>query len=551
MTKTPRTINQTVFLLAGLLALCGCGPTPEEAALDTDRRAYRAIDRAMSRAGMEQNDYYRVDDPNDRQVARVEPPETGVLTLSQAAAMAVSNNREYLLERDNLYTLATGVTEIQHLYEPIPIGFGQTGYVRQDNYQDNPEDVEGVGSGVGFGLSRLLATGAQVGTQMTIGWVDLLSGDGDSGFSSVFSAVATQPLLRGSSHKAVFETLTQAEQDLLYQIRYFNRYRKTFIVSVVQTYYETLHLYDRMNNARRYYLTLLEVCRQTQKQAAVGRVPLFEVEEATQDQLDALNIYHDIRNDYGETLDLLKTMLAIRPDTEFILDTRELDALRETGFSEMDFSEEAAIRAALNQRLDLANAADRVLDAQRHTEIAAEMLGVDLSLFGQTNITSGGNMVEDLESPEDLYGVGLRLDLPLDRLAEKNQYRLTLVELMQNQRTYQGVTDTAIMEVRAAFRNLRTAHEKYRVALESQDLAQKRTENTLRLQKVGRANMRDVLDAQEDYYKSQDAVTEALVQYAVASLNLYLATDTLKVQPDGQLNKADCNFLAKTSANTN
>jgi outer membrane protein TolC len=547
MTKTPRTISRIVFLLAGLLGACGCAPTPEEAALDTDRRVYGSIDRAMNRSGLEQNDYYRLNDPNDREVPRAALPDSGVLTLTEAVALAVSNNREYLLERDNLYALATGVTEIRHLYEPIPIGFGQSNYSNQDNYKDNPEDVEGVGSALGFGVSQLLATGARMGTEMTIGWVDLLSGEGDSGFSSVFSAIATQPLLRGSSRKAVFETLTQNEQDLLYQIRSFNRYRKTFIVLVVQTYYETLQLYDQMNNARRYYLTLSEVCRQTKKQAAVGRVPLFEVEEAAQDQLDAINRYHEIRNDYNESLDVLKTMLAIRPDTEFLLDTKELDALKETGFSDLDFPEDAAIQAALNQRLDVANAADRILDARRHMEVAAEMLGADLTLVGQTSITSGGTRADDLESPEDLYNLGLRADLPLDRLAEKNQYRLTIAELMQNQRTYQGVADTAILEVRASFRNLGTAHEQYRVALDAQDLAKKRTENTLRLQKVGRAKMRDVLDAQEDYYKSQDAATDALVQYTVASLNLYLATDTLKVQPDGQLLKSADTFTAVTS----
>lgn len=487
---------------------------------------------------MEVNDYYRLPDPNtlqtDAEPDRLDIPDLSIMTLSQAAAMAIANNREYLLERDNLYVMATGVTDIQHLYEPMPFGGVQEDYLRQ-----NGQETAGTTGDIGF--SQLLATGTQIGSQLSINCFDLLAGgDGTvkSGFSTILSAVVTQPLLRGSSRQAVLETLTQAEQDLLYQIRYFNRYRKTFMVTVLETYYETLRLYDEMQNTRRYYLTLSEIYRQTQRQAAVGRVPLYEVEQTDQDRLDTLNIYQDLRNDYGELLDVLKTMLAIRPDVEFLLDSNELKALKDAGFAELNFAEDAAIQAALNQRLDLANAADRVLDARRHMEIAAEMLGAGLSLVGAASTASFGGSVDDLKRTEDLYSLSLRLNLPLDRLAEKNQYRLTLVELMQNQRTQLSVTDTVILEVRAAFRNLRTAHEQYRLALHAQQLAQNRTDNTIRLQKVGRANMRDVLDAQEDYYDAQNAATDALVKYAVASLHLYLATGTLKVQPDGHLLKA-------------
>jgi len=529
-----------VFLLTGILLVWGCGPSPEEAASAADKRIYGAIEKATKKAGLEQNDYYRLDDPNQREAVRAVLPQNSVLTLTQAAAMAVTYNRDYLLERDNLFQLASGVTDIQHLYEIIPGGSIQEDYLRQDG-----QETVGTAGGLGLGLRQLLAAGTQVGANLSLTCFDLLSGgDGSikSGFASVFSATVTQPLLRGASRKAVLETLTQAERDLLYQIRYFNRYRKTFLVTVLQTYYETLQFYDQMNNARRYYLTLAEIHRQTQKQAAVGRVPLFEVEQTYQDQLDALNTYIDLRNDYGQMLDTLKTMLAIRPDTELVLDIQELEALKAFDFAELNFSEEAAIQAALNQRLDLANAADRVLDAQRHVEIAAEMLGADLALIGTTSVGSFGASPDDLRRTEDMYNLSLRMDLPLDRKAEQNRYRLTLAELMQNQRTHQGITDQVIQEVRSAFRNLRTAHEQYRLALNAQELAQKRMHNTLRLQKVGRANMRDVLDAHEDYYEAQENATDALVEYAVAALNLYLATDTLKVQPDGQLLKSADSF---------
>jgi hypothetical protein len=54
------------------------------------------------------------------------------------------------------------------------------------------------------------------------------------------SASVTQPLLRGSGRQIVQENLTQAERNALYQIRSFNRYRQTFVVSIVNDYYRVL-----------------------------------------------------------------------------------------------------------------------------------------------------------------------------------------------------------------------------------------------------------------------------------------------------------------------
>ena len=38
----------------------------------------------------------------------------------------------------------------------------------------------------------------------------------------------TQPLLRGSGSRIVYEPLTQAERDLIYEVRSFERYRRSF-----------------------------------------------------------------------------------------------------------------------------------------------------------------------------------------------------------------------------------------------------------------------------------------------------------------------------------
>jgi len=77
------------------------------------------------------------------------------------------------------------------------------------------------------------------------------------------------------------------------------------------------------------------------------------------------------------------------------------------------------------------------------------------------------------------------------------------------------------------------AADRYKVQSEGLALAKQRFENTMSLLEYGRANTRDVLDAQRDLYRAQDTATEALVNYTIAMLNFYRDAEVLQVRPDG------------------
>lgn len=84
-----------------------------------------------------------------------------------------------------------------------------------------------------------------------------------------------------------------------------------------------------------------------------------------------------------------------------------------------------------------------------------------------------------------------------------------------------------------AYRDLTEAAERYRVQSEGVALAQKRLKNTNLLLQYGRASSRRVLNAQGALFDAQNAAAEALVNYAIATLNFYCATGVLQVRPDG------------------
>jgi len=220
---------------------------------------------------------------------------------------------------------------------------------------------------------------------------------------------------------------------------------------------------------------------------------------------------------------------------EIQLDQHELEILAEAELTIPEFSEDEIVETAMTQRLDLANSADVVADAERKVVVTADNLRAQLDLLASTDFANE-QLRRDLRVLKSLKGsvdVGLLLDLPLDRVAEQNVYRKALIALSQRKRDYEEAVDTVALEVRQAYRELTEAAERHRVQVEALGLAKKRFENTLELLQYRRTNTRDVLDAQEDFFDARNAATETLVDYTIAILNFYRDTGVLQVRPDG------------------
>ena len=532
-------LTSLCLVLAGL-ALTGCNTDLAQTAEQTDAAVYKIIDDAWDESYGSQTNY-TIDsaDPNHT-VRDIELGVLDQLTLSTAVTLATTQNRDYKTEKENLYLTALEQTDIRHLYEPMPFARGEGGY-----YKDGP--VEGAGAYAGAGFEQLLATGARISTDISLGWVDILSGDIRSGFSTIATAAITQPLLRGAGRKIALENLTQAEQNTLYQIRSFNRFRKEFVTEIMTDYYRLLQLNDERINAWDYYFALAEMQKKLKKRTVAGKLPRYELEQAEQDQMNAMSDYVRAQKDYDDALDAFKLRLAIIPSTPIQLDMNELAALRESVGADITLSPQQAVEIALDQRLDLANVSDGILDAERKVDVAADAIRAELNLIGIANPQNPSGRASvpsrslsngtDLELTRDRYAAALQLDLPIDRLFEKNEYRRSLITLMQQQREYLQASDTVVLEVQTSHRRMTEARQRYQIEQKSAQLAEKRTSNTVLLLQYGRANTRDTLDAREDYLDAKNAETEALVDYAIATLEFFRDTEIMKIKPDGMWEK--------------
>lgn len=520
-----------ICLLAGLCALNGCGS--KDFKKDADERVYKILDQKWKdEYGTKAN--YKISDteplPDDIQVEKA-VPASGILTLPQAVAIATAHNREYHTQKEELYIKALDLRLTRHEFETQFFENISGGYATDRN--DEVYGFEG-----GFGFKRLLATGMRIGSRLALVYINVLSGNLSSGMATILSTTVAQPLLRGSDRRVVLENLTQAEKDTLYQVRLFNRFRKTFVVSVISQYYLVLQQYDAVKNAQRNYNTLKWLHNKAENLANAGRLPRLELEQIRQQMLQALNIYILTEKEYKQALDEFKITLSLPTTVEFQLDVRELEALRATEMTYPDFSETEAIETALVQRLDLVNSSDAIIDAERKVYVAADGLRADANLVGYGNFVSSGKGDRRGLSPlRKEYGLGIELNLPLDRVAEQNTYRKAMITLSQKQREYEQASDIAKLEVRQAYRDMKEAAQSHRVQVEGLILAEKRIKNTFLLLQYGRASSRRFLNAQNDLFDAQNTATEALVNYTVATLNFYRDTGVLQVRPDGMWEK--------------
>jgi outer membrane protein TolC len=549
-----------------LALLSGCR-SPQEYKEQADKTVYETIDQKWQ-DGFGSKANYKISDvpsdPNDIQPT-VRVPESKILTIPQAVEIATANNRPYQLERELLYLSALNLQLVRHVYELQPFGGAAADYTKTG-------DDESTSAGTFLGFNKLLASGALLTTNVTAAWTEILTGDQRSGFRTFFNSTITQPLLRGRDSRVVMENLTQAERDTIYQIRFFNRFRQTYVVSVISEYYLVLLQMELLKNAETNLRLIDEIGRQTEILVKAGRLPSYELDRVNQDKIEAQDLCIDTEEDYKQSLDAFKLTLAIPITTELTLDENELVGVKMPGVESLSdlrslqadspkdlssevldmleaelvlydpakpggsrmeaglFSEAEAYETAMALRLDLANKADAIEDAERKVFVAADSLRAGLNLTGATSLSTRG-------SSDSSAGVGMQLDLPLDRVAEANVYRTALITLNQKKREYQEGVDTVTLEIRQAYWTLVETEKRYQVQLEGLELAKKRYTNTLQLMYYGRANSRRVLDAQEALLKAQNGAVEAHVKHAIAMLEFYRDSGVLQVRPDGMWEK--------------
>ncbi len=455
-----------------------------------------------------------------------------LLDLENALHIAATGSREYQSRKEAVFLRALALTGERNRFQPRFFW-----NIRGESTYDS-NDKWSAGAQSRPGAEWLLSTGARLSAGLSTTATRFLSGDPRSVAGSVFDLTLTQPLLRDGRIAAI-EPLTQAERDMIYELREFVRFQRRFTVGVLADYYRVLEQRQRVKNQQVNYDNIVRIRRRAEALGEAGRVPELQIDRARQDELSASDSLDAALQTYYRALDNFKITLGLKPETSLLLDPAELDRLFELEMAPPPPSRRESIEIALNNRLDLATKKQEVEDARRRVLVAENALnpGLDLVL--------GSTARTDTNRPVDFAGgtrssfARLDAELPLERTDERNTYRRRLIEYDRAERDVQAGRDAVVLEVTNRWRDFDRAVSSYEIQRRSVELAEERVESTEMLLDAGRAIMRDVLDAHEDLLRAQDRLAGTLVDFRVAALELERDMDILVIGEEGQLKEGE------------
>ncbi len=506
------------------------------------------------------------------------------LTIEQAFVLGLINARVYQYQLEQLYLASLAVTLQRFAFQPqFYAGMSPQTGVAQKGSGIGPTPIAPFGSGssvptvgaLGGGLfagsnptnqfnyatraTGVPASALSLGTVAGVGKVFTTGGQLLMGFANqvVFNFFGkhakqptvqsslpmtfVQPFLRGGGRAVTLEPLTQAERDLLYQVRSFAKFRQEFVVAtlvggsfqtpgsslasqgfsgggntdpvvgflnVVQdiqqiendrknlaafeqlsTVYTELikgessgltklqldQIDNNVQNARRQLVTDKLNYRGSLDQLKLQLglppdVPLILDRTLTQkfkDTFDAIDVW---QRDGKRKLEDLPSLVGRLPELEdLIIDDRSLLAVYKKATDNEDDLENvliAAERVALERRLDLMNARAQLYDYWRQIRVSANALKGVFNVQLTNQIVTPPTTTNPLAflSQAKEFSLVFNAELPLVRMAERNNFRTTLINYQRQRRNLQIAEDQVKLGLRSDVRTLQANYLFYEIA---------------------------------------------------------------------------------------
>jgi len=145
---------------------------------------------------------------------------------------------------------------------------------------------------------------------------------------------------------------------------------------------------------------------------------------------------------------------------------------------EVDLTWEKAVAIAKCFRRDWMNARAGLVDSWRQIEFFADQLESELDLVLEGDISNDGNNPFRFSGKDTSVRMGFQFDTPLNRQAERNQYRQALINYQRARRNYYQFKDEIKRNLRQTIRNIElnrllfeVDRRSVRIAVQSVELA--------------------------------------------------------------------------------
>jgi outer membrane protein TolC len=458
----------------------------------------------------------------------MQPPDASIprLSLTDSLTAAQRTGREYRNAEEDFILASIRLLIERHLWGPrlfndTTLGLGADG---ANGSFDHALDI----------INQLKATkrlpyGGSVEAAWIVSATDQLREQATEGYrqSSRLALSGTVPLLRGAGDVAR-EDLIQAERDLIYQARTFERFRRELLVSIASDYFQLIQSRQAIVNQQRQLQSFRLLERETAAKVAAGRLDAFQVGNASNRVQSALSQLASLVDQHIFRLERFKIRLGLAVD-EPISISGELVELPEP---EVDVARAAEL--ALDYRLDLQNERDKLDDARRAVANARNALLPDLDLKGELSIPTepddptGGLSISAKELD---YAASATFSLPLDREPERLRLRASMIQLQRLARDYEQERDNVIVEVRDSLRRVDNARIQLSIAERQVEINRERLRG-LQLQ-IDTVEPQTIIDAENDLLEAENARDAARTALRNSVLNYLLASDQLRVGRDG------------------
>lgn len=458
------------------------------------------------------------------------------IRLSEAVTTAIVHGRSYLSAREQLFLGALDLTLARHRLAPVFDAGGSGTRATDSRLAALEAGMTELVSTNTFSQTRtagfnwLYKTGARISADFTQDFLRIMTGNQSLNDSDLAVSIV-QPLLRGGGTAVTLEALTREERNLLYDLRDFADFRRAFVVEVVGDYYGVLRARDRVHNAYLAYRGFVKNVEREEALADENRRTQNQLARLRQAKLQSESRWIDSIRGYQALLDEFKITIGVPVDTRLVLDEGELDRLT---IEEPPITKDQSIEIAMVSRPDLVTANDLVDDALRQIKVAKNGLlpGLDLSL-DYNSVSDPSDTTPAINWDRRRWSSSVDLNLPIDRKAERNIYRATLVQLDRAKRSRDLAYDRARLEIYDSWRALEQERQNFKIAEEGVALASRRLEEQILLAELGRGAALDLVDAQEDLVDAQNQRTATVVNHTLARLRLWRDMGILYINAEG------------------
>ncbi|HAJ76089.1 MAG TPA: hypothetical protein DCM64_06495 [Gammaproteobacteria bacterium] len=469
-----------------------------------------------------------------------------ILPLNAALDLAFLHSKDYQTQKERLYLEALALTLDRYRYTPTfsATGSGDYQWDTEDQFvtdmqsltgMENLNTSESTFTTTSLGARYFLKSGGAIALNLTNNFTRFLTGDVSEFGTGALIGSFTQPLIRNFGTDIETEVLMQAERDLLYQLRDFTRFRKSFTVRVASDYYSILL---NRETARNNYAGLLANNLSLEREQAFqaeGLTTLLEVGRLEQSSLQADLRWTSSITRYKRSLDNFKILIGLDADDSIILDDNEMTLIAETGMDSPDISLEQATEMAIQTRLDLYTQLDRVQDSGRRIEVAANALSPTLNLSLVASVPNSSTLTPgELDFENTVYTAGLNVDLPVDTKLERNNYRRSLIDYDATTRDYLLALDRIKLEVLDTWRRMNEARKSYDISVTSVEINERRVEEAELRAELGLGDIQDTVDSQNDLTAARTELVSSIVEHNIAKLEFWRDVGLLYVDDNGQ-----------------